>query len=151
MWTQLAATVLTWMVQLQPPNHEWIGPELAASYPDTAEEIATAAEESPLPGDNGRYTAAVLTVMAFRESSFRRDVVGDDGASRGLFQISTIWGEPSARLALKLLHKSFNVCREKPLEDRLGWYMWGASGCEHRLELSRSRMHTAARLAKASN
>lgn len=139
--------VLVAMVRLQDPNSYGISPAWAASYIETAEEIAEAATEAPLSNDR-RRTAALLVVMAYRESRFNRLALGDGGASVGLFQINRGWGVASARGALSLIHASFDMCRERPFAERLGWYMWGRSGCDHRLEKSAARMHEAARLAK---
>ena len=41
--SHLARLVLVWMVHLQDPNGWGITPEWAASYPETAQEIADAA------------------------------------------------------------------------------------------------------------
>jgi hypothetical protein len=126
-----------------------------ATLPETAEAIATVAEARPLPGSDARQTAGVLTIMAFRESAFRPDAVGDGGAARGEFQIhaSTI-GHPvpegiaaQTYEAADLLALSFRVCSKHPLPERLAQYMWGRD-CEHRLKLSRARMAEVARLLR---
>jgi hypothetical protein len=151
----LARIVLVWMVRLQNPNDPALAgvvtPEWAASYPETAEEIAEAAERDPI-GGSARMTAALLTVTAFRESRFRDEpcthkYTCDQGASIGKFQTWKGWGPPTADTALSLMHKSFEVCRDRPFADRLGWYLQGGSGCDRRLEMSRSRIIAAKSLS----
>jgi len=143
--TSLGMAVLVLMVGLQDPNGWGISPEWAASYPQTAQEIADAAEESPLLRDV-EATAALLVIMGYRESRFDRWAEGDAGAAVGLFQVHRAWGDETARGALRLLHESFRVCRERPLTERLGWYAAGGKGCDRRLELSRSRMAEVAKI-----
>lgn len=144
----LAALVLVWMVRLQDPNGLGVDPGLAASYPETAEEIADASARDPLLGD-ARHTAALLAVWAYHESRFRREALGDSGASRGLLQVSRVWGEPSVAKALEIMHLSFKICREHLLKERAAWYASGGSAtCDRRLELSRSRMSAAAKLLR---
>jgi hypothetical protein len=153
--TNLAMTVLVWMVRLQNPNDPalHITPEWAASYPATAQEIADAAEANPIAG-SVRMTAAVLTVFAFQESRFELDPCErdprydcDGGASLGRWQTWRGWGDPTAETALRVMHKSFEVCAKHPFAERLAWYAAGGKDCERRLELSRSRMLAAKRLA----
>jgi hypothetical protein len=154
--TTLAMTVLVWMVRLQNPSDPslHISPAWAASYPETAQQIADAAERDPLFGDP-RMTASVLTVFAFRESRFDASPCArdprwdcDGGASLGIWQTWRGWGEPVAETALRVMHKSFEVCARYPFAERLSWYAAGSKGgCEARRELSRSRMLAAKRLA----
>jgi len=142
----LARLVLVWMVHLQSPNGWGISPEWAASYPETAEEIAAAAEADPLLGD-AKYTASLLTYWSLQESHFKRDAVGDHGGSFGLMQVGKFWGDTSIAGALKLMHDSFRICAKRPLAERAAWYAAGGTGCERRLGLSRSRMLAAKALA----
>lgn len=154
--TNLAMTVLVWMVRLQNPNDPnlHITPEWAASYPETAQEIADAAEADPIAKDP-RLTAATLTYFAFKESNFLADPCHRDarwncdaGASLGKWQTWRGWGDPTAETALKVMHKSFEVCAKYPFAERLSWYAAGnKGGCESRRELSRSRLLAAKALA----
>ena len=137
------------------------GPEVswADTYETTAEKIAEAAVANPLLNDP-LHTAATMVVIGWHESRFRPDVVGDHGASFGLFQVNS-WTardvgcskddlldpDKASECALKLLHVSFGVCHRHPLDERLAQYAYGHD-CEHRLELSRHRMHAAAKLVK---
>lgn len=157
--TKLAMVVLAWMVHLQNPNDKALKdimtPSWAASYVDTAQEIADAAERDPLDRD-ARATAALLTITAYQESRFDRDPCArqkrydcDGGVSRGVFQLWRGWGEPTAENALRVMHKSFEICAKKQFDERLAWYAAGKLGCENRVELSRYRMHQAKRLASA--
>jgi hypothetical protein len=158
--THLAMTVLVWMVRLQDPNDPALAhimtPEWAASYLTTAQEIADAAERDPIAKD-ARLTASTLTYFAYQESRFdpnpcERDVRYDcdGGASQGLWQTWRGWGDPVAQTALRVMHKSFEVCSKYPFADRLSWYAVGSKGgcdSERGRMISRSRMLAAKRLA----
>lgn len=147
-FSTLAAWTLTAMVRMQDPNGPGVDPALAASYPETAVEIADAAEANPLY-DDAQNTAALLVVWAYHESRFRRAALGDSGASRGLLQVSRVWGEPTVEKALAIMHLSFRICRDRPLKERAAWYASGGPAtCDRRLELSRSRMSAAAKLLR---
>jgi len=126
-----------WMAALV-PSAPWVD-----TYPQTARAIVDAC-------DNDMRCAAVLTAIAYHESRFKADAVGDHGQSLGLFQVSKHWNpgdtpEEQARVAAQLVRRSFAVCRGKPLEERLGWYASGGLSCG-RPESSRIRMGLAARL-----
>jgi hypothetical protein len=146
-FSNLAALVLTWMVTLEPPSTPGHTPEQIAAWPDIAAEIADSAELAPL-GHSPRWTAAVLTVWAWHESRFRRSVTGDKGKSLGLLQTWRGWGEPSVALSLGLMHESFRVCADRPMEERFAWYAAGRDGCSRRRGLSRSRVGEAERLMR---
>lgn len=135
------------------------------TLPQTAEAIANAADTDPLGAISGHpnvpLTSAILTVMAWHESRFKPDEVGDSGSSWGMFQVSPptagldwntagdlLLPDRAASLALEVIHTSFSVCRNQPFEFRLGWYAAGGSGCERRLELSESRMRMAEKLVR---
>jgi hypothetical protein len=151
----LASLVLVWLVTLQNPNDPALAgimtPEWAASYVDTAQEIAAAAERAPFRRGDVEYpefTAAILVVNAYRESHFNPHPCTktwncDGGASLGKFQLWRGWKDESADMALWLMHKSLVVCSKRPVSERLGWYLRGGSGCENRLEMSDSRMRAA--------
>jgi hypothetical protein len=154
----LAAQVLVWMTSIQDPSDPnlHISPAWAASYPETAQEIADAAEANPI-AKNVRMTAATLTVFAYQESRFdaapctrdpRYDC--DGGASLGKWQTWRGWGDPTAETALRVMHKSFEVCDKSPFAERLSWYAVGSKGgCDSQRgrELSRYRLHMAKALA----
>lgn len=89
-----------------------------------AEAIDAAATANPFDGDI-RYTAALLTVFAFRESSYRSDVEGDCDASKTHCHSAGAWQTPAgstshdvakqAVYALKLMHESAEKCESAPL------------------------------------
>lgn len=137
------------------------GPEVpwADTYAMTASKIAEAASTNPLLNDP-LHTAGTMVVIGWHESRYRPDVVGDHGASFGTFQVNQ-WTardigcskedllnpDKSAECALKLLHVSFEVCKRRPLSERLAQYAYGHD-CDHRLELSRYRMKAVTKLVK---
>lgn len=135
--TSLAAFALGLMVTLQPD----VPAKLRDSYPETAAAIARAADTTPLfDGEHGKEeTAALLVGVAFHESHFVRDAVGDHGRSFGLFQSqpptagvsrdNLLDPNEAATAALQLLQQSMRVCRSRPLEDRLAWYAGGGGSC----------------------
>lgn len=56
--------------------------------------------------------------------------------------------EASPSIAIKLMRVSFGICRDRPREDRLGWYAAGGAGCRGLVE-SRHRVAKAQWLAQA--
>lgn len=153
--TPLASLVLSWMVSLQ-PSAPW-----RETYEETAQGIAEAAAQSPALG--GQYrTAAVLTVMALRESSFLQTASGDNNRSLGLFQMQAATvGQPAflwmsgptqqSLAAIALLEQSFRICRARPLAERISWYAVGGNHCSSSVgaRLSRHRMLLAAKLLRS--
>lgn len=141
--------VLSLMIGLQPlaPWRE--------SYPETASAIARASRTFPaFEGANGaKRTAALLVSLAWFESRFDPQAHGDHGQSLGLFQISRVHAKSVELLepnyapyhALSLIRRSFEVCRSKPVDERLAWYAAGGDGCSdagirksaHRMALAR--------------
>lgn len=129
----------------------------ADQLPLEAEAIATQASEHPLPGVTPAFTAALDTVMGWHESRFNPWAEHDHGAGFGLFgtHAATLGRQVPADLggqvgALhELMTTSFTICRERPLEERIGWYAAGGEGCERRLGLSRARVWEAQRLLRA--
>ena len=113
----------------------------AFQYGEIAEAIADASNQDPLfPGEDGaRKTAAVLLALAYHESRFQPNVVGDNGASFGLFQIQPPTAKVEAHLltlprnaafiAIGLIRTSFRVCAQDEMKNRLAWYAAGGLGC----------------------
>jgi hypothetical protein len=136
----VAAWVLSLLLFLQ-PDAPW-----RASYEETARAIAAAAAEAePLfPGPDGRArTAALLVAVAYHESRFRPDAVGDGGRSFGLFQhqrggASNFTPTVAAPRALASLRASRQACRARPEGEQLAAYASGR--CDRGLEASRARM-----------
>lgn len=100
-----------------------------------------------------RRTAALLVAVAFRESTFIADVVGDKGESFCAFQIHRSAGGTRAllsdvdacvRAGFSLLRTSLRVCPKYPV----AWYASGPNGCtnERAQRISRDRMNLAAYL-----
>ncbi|MCU0686684.1 MAG: transglycosylase SLT domain-containing protein [Polyangiaceae bacterium] len=137
----MAAWVLSLLIFLQ-PDAPW-----RASYEEeTARAIATAAEHAePLfPGPDGRARAAALLVaVAYHESRFDPNAVGDGGRSFGLFQhqrggASNFAATVAAPRALETMRGSMNACRARPAEERLAAYASGR--CDRGLAASRARL-----------
>lgn len=148
----LSKLVLVLMVTIAPAT-PW-----RESYPETAQGIADAVEESePLfAGDDGRMrTAALLVSLAYFESTFKPSAVGDRGSSLGLFQTSRHWvrmsadeylrdAKEQAKTALALVRESFSACAARPLDARLAWYASGS--CSRGGAASTHRVGLAKRL-----
>lgn len=137
----LIAWVLAAMTQAQPPaKTPW-----ADTYATTAEALATVAEEEPLfdGKDGARRTASWFVSVAWFESTFKPDAVGDKGQSVCLFQIgvSNLKGlgvtknelltdvAACTRAARRMMKASIGVCSKRPLEDWLGQYAAGGDSC----------------------
>lgn len=110
-------------------------------YAEVSEAITQAANHDPLfPDDKDgcRKTAAILVALAWFESRFQPNVVGDHGRSFGLFQIqpptanvpSNILTNPrtASYIAIDLVRRSFQACEKRPYEERLSWYV-SSNGC----------------------
>lgn len=100
-----------------------------------------------------RRTAALLVAVAFRESTFIADAVGDGGKSFCALQIHRSSGGTAALLTsadacvekgISMLRTSLRTCPSSPL----AWYASGPLGCENARaqRISRDRMALAARL-----
>lgn len=148
------AWILSLMVSLQPVDRTpW-----ADTFASTALAIdQVVLEEEPLyRGPDGKErTAALLVSLAWFESRFRVDAVGDHGQSIGLYQVSKahapreeLLGAASAtRVALGLIRESQRVCAGRALPEQLGWYASGGRACGG-LAKSRHRMGLAAKLVR---
>ena len=100
-----------------------------------------------------RRTASLLVAVAFRESTFVPDALGDNGESFCAFQIHrSSGGSPAllgnvdacARTGLRMLRVSLRVCPSHPI----AWYASGPIGCGNgrAQRISRDRMNLAAYL-----
>ena len=158
MLSLLAAQVLVWMVHMEPTDTEGHTPADVAAWPALAAEIADSAALWPLrPAstrklDPVRYTAALMTVYAYRESRFRwmpctKRHTCDRGASAGAFQSAKSWGSPGGALTLDLMHESWARCGELEDSFKLAGYAYGQD-CEHRHGLVASRDAEAERLLR---
>lgn len=159
----LSVWVLSLLVSMQ-PKAPW-----RDTYERTAQAIAKVSIESPLFGgeDGPMRTAAIMSSVAWFESTLKPDAAGDcadrkaDGTCKPggtprsfcLFQIHesnfSALGvtraqiqsdvDTCARAAIRMMHASFSVCRDQPVEDRLGQYASGGETCAG-LAASRSRI-----------
>jgi hypothetical protein len=88
-----------------------------------AEAIATAAAADPFDRDI-KYTASLLVVFAFRESSYQSEAVGDGGKSVGAWQTPQATTPhdvaKQASYALQLMHASAVACPSDPLAQYAG-------------------------------
>lgn len=123
-----------------------------------ANAIAAVVEsESPLfkEDDDKRKTAALLVAVAYRESGFALDAVGDNGTSWCALQISNaVGGGPAlltdanacVREGLRMLRWSIRACPAHPV----AMYAAGMIGCTNARaqRISRDRMAIAARLVR---
>jgi len=138
MWKAVAigsARVMSMLYGLEP-----MGPHVP-NYGEISEAIATAATEDPLfPGreDGSELTAAILVALAWHESRFHPNAVGDNGRSFGLFQIQPPTSQTKAELlllprtasyiAIDLIRKSFIACQKRTWSEALSWYV-ASNGC----------------------
>jgi hypothetical protein len=165
----LVAYLLTAMLSWVPP-YEHAPREAAADtrerYASIARDVAEVAmegDEEPLfGGKNGRIQTAVLMLaIASYESSFTKSVdegsgLGDNGHSYCLMQIYVGKGVTAEgwtgqdlvqdrkrcfRAGLHMLRRSFGVCHNLQLDDRISAYATGH--CLPNMRLSRSRMYRA--------
>lgn len=110
-------------------------------YAEVSEAITQASNQDPIfPGDKEgcKKTAAILIALAWYESRFHPNAVGDNGRSFGLFQIqpptakvqSNLLTNPrtASFIAVDLVRRSFSACEKRPYEERLSWYV-SSSGC----------------------
>jgi hypothetical protein len=131
------------------------------SFGETSTAISQAANDDPLfAGEDGRHkTAAVLIALAYHESRFQPNVVGDSGHSFGLFQIQPPTAKVDASLlllprnaayiAIDLIRTSFSVCRSQPQQEKLSWFAAGGNGCKiEGRKASKIRMSLADKIFK---
>lgn len=135
--------ILTIMVALQ-PSAPW-----RDSYEKTAIGIYEGAQAEPIfSGEYGiQRTIALDIAIAWFESRFNPQAVGDKGKSWGLYQVQGHGQSDDVKtqtiIANKMVLQSFRVCKSKPLDERLGWYAAGGNDCERGLRESRHRMGKA--------
>lgn len=165
--------VLALMLRLEPQSPH------RATFERTASAIAHHATVDPLPlgEDREAKTATVDVAIAWFESRFQPDAQGDcdKTTDKGicapgsrphsfcLVQVSEtnfrglrtsrdeVQADVDKCLAAghRLMHQSFRVCANKPLEDRLNWYAAGGPTCtEPRRQEGRHRMRKAIALFK---
>ena len=158
----MAAWILVLMLALEPASKH------RATFEHTADAIAKVAAESPewkREAQGVARTAATIVSIAWFEGRFvegRPEGSNDHNTSVCMMQVSESnfdWlgvtrsqmlgdVETCLRAGLRMVHASLLNCKARPLEERLGWYAAGHSGCENGLKESRHRMQKAEWLFK---
>lgn len=142
----LLAIILIWFSFLVPKH----------SATDLAVAIASEVSSRPplFKNDDRRIrTAALMTSVAFRESTFRHGVTGDRGNAHCEFQL---WNAPKevdtnhqlcTSIAFDRLKESIAICG---MSNPLGIYASGPGGCQSTKAktISGDRMHIARTLEK---
>jgi hypothetical protein len=137
--------ILVWMYGLAPGRH----------HEDQAAAIARVvlAEPPLFPDDEDRVkTASLLVSIAFNESSFHNDAIGDQGRALCMFQLwhtsrdVLLDPELCTRIALDRLRASFRRCKD----NQLGIYAGGPRGCmnSRTKRITRHRFWLANKLVK---
>ena len=136
----LLAFVLTSMLALDP----------SADVAGLALAISDTVEQHPAP----RRLAALLVAIAWYESRFRQDAVGDGGHSCGPYQSWVGPGILCERLrrdpmlatarAIQQVHASLKACASEAVENRLALYTSGS--CDRGRKESRHRWWLAWKL-----
>lgn len=145
------AWVVGLMVALE-PSAPWRG-----TYEKTAEAIARVSETEPLFEDKGEErTAALLVSIAWYESRLKPNAKSANGQWYCLYQIDKRHlpdpqkalddPEVCTRAAVKILKASLDMCKKRPVDERLAAFMSGA--CDKGLAESRYRMFMANKLLK---
>lgn len=128
-------------------------------FPEMATAIATASSHDPLfphRKDGCERTAAILVAIAWHESHFHPNAVGDNGASLGMYQIQPptvqldgkllLLPRTASYIAIDLIRRSFQKCEGRAWDERLVWYAASGHVCTTNrviVEQSRTRMRTA--------
>jgi len=121
---------------------QFLGTEHYDRYGEISRAIAEASSEDPLfpqRSDGAERTATILVSIAFYESRFHPNVIGDQGRSFGLYQIQPgtwkidgkvlLLPRTASNVAIDLVRKSFKACAKRPWQERLAWYA-ASAGCE---------------------
>lgn len=143
----------------------WASPAEHARYASIAADLAGVtldpSEKPAFGGEDGRAkTALLLASIASFESGYRADVDdgrtrGDNGSSWCLMQVRVIGKTRDGysgqdlvrdrtkcfRVALRVVRESFEWCKDKAIEDRLGGYTVGQ--CTENEPLARNRFGRA--------
>jgi len=138
---QMLITILAMMALLQ-PSAPW-----KDNYETVARGLLSGATASPVfEGQYGvQRTIALDVSLAWFESRFDQHAIGDNGAAHGLYQVHAKEAptvEEQTKQANEMIKASFRICKNRPLEERLGWYASGGNGCDRPggLKASRHRM-----------
>ncbi len=130
----LAEAIASTLVLAALNKIEPFGP-FVPQYGELSEAIAQASNEDPLfPEDEHgcRKTAAILIAVAWYESRFQPNAVGNQGKSFGLYQIRPVEGVPSnavtnprsaSFVVIDQIRTSFEACKNQPYGERLLCYV----------------------------
>ena len=129
------------------------------TYGKTAEAIARVSESEPLfaVDDHGEErTATLLVAIAWYESRLKPSAKSKNGRWYCLYQLDRSYlpdaekslsdPEMCTRSAVKILRKSLEMCKARPLDERLAAFMSGQ--CDRGGAESRYRMFLAKKLLK---
>lgn len=129
--------------------------------PATGDALVARLELGQAAADVGAtaYEARWLAAIAYRESTYRLDAVGDHGSSFCAFQIHLPRGARTrdgfrgpdlledahacTREALRQLRASLRVCKALPESERMALYARGSCASERGRKLSRDRWWVA--------
>lgn len=126
--------IMAMLYQLEPSSPH------VPKYGEIARAIEEASNHDPLfeHEAGSEATAAILVSLAWFESRFHANVVGDGGKSFGLFQIQPPTAKldgalllvpaTAAKVAVDLIRTSFMTCAHRPWIERLSWYV-ASNGC----------------------
>lgn len=147
----LPATIMKILYAMEPMN-----PHVGA-YGEISEAIAAASNQNPLfpdREDGSARTASLLVSVAWFETKFHPNLLGDGGKSFGMYQIQPRTAESLGRpimtnqllspreasfIAIDLFRVSMTQCQARPWEERLTWYV-ASNGCPSHPILVRKSM-----------
>jgi hypothetical protein len=148
-----AEWVVSLLVALE-PTAPW-----SNTYDKTAEAIARVSEQDPLfavEEKGEERTATLLVALAWYESRLKPNAKSKNGKWYCLYQLGKSYlpdaekaltdPEMCTRAAIKILRQSLQLCRARPLEERLAIFMSGQ--CDRGGPESRYRMFLANKLLK---
>lgn len=129
------AVVIAMLYQLEPYGSH------VPAYGEIAASMVKASNEDPLFPEHesgSEATASILVALAWQESRFHPNVIGDSGKSFGLYQIQPPTAKVDGSLlllpmnasyiAVDLIRQSFRHCESRPWPERLSWYV-ASNGC----------------------
>lgn len=132
--------IMAMLYQLEPSSPH------VPKYGEIARSVEEAANHDPLFDHEAgsEATAAILIALAWHESRFHANVVGDHGKSFGLYQIqpptakldAAILLSPAtaSKVAVDLIRTSFMACAHRPWIERLSWYV-ASNGCSTHVKI----------------
>lgn len=107
---------------------------VSCAYGEISNAISDAANSDPIFGseDGGYRTAALLIAVAYQRSGFHPNAVSH---GNGLYRLCppnpripatmTVMPKEASLVALDLLRKSLEICKDRSIDERLGWFIEG--------------------------